>query len=248
MNKLWVIARKDIGEAFRSRSTYVFVLVMAVLAFSYFKSYTTFIDNLAAENASKEAIIEASRSFMNNIANALPMMYSIFVCSIFANYSVIMDKAKHNIESLMVTPVSLKQIWLGKSLAVTLPSFMVGIGMAILVYIVMNFGVVIPRTGSFIIPDVLTIVSALIIVPVLIFAIVAIVIYVQLVVSNPRIASLVFTAMFIMLLFGVNILGTMGISTNFAEIYLGIIVLCAIISFILSRSLTKEKVLLSSKG
>ncbi len=30
-------------------------------------------------------------------------------------------------------------------------------------------------------------------------------------------------------------------------IYLGVIVLCAAVSFILSRSLTKEKVLLSSK-
>jgi ABC-2 type transport system permease protein len=159
-----------------------------------------------------------------------------------------MDKAKHNIESLMVTPVSLKQIWMGKSLAVTLPSVMVGIGMALLVYIVMNFWVVIPRTGVFIIPDVLAIVSALIIVPVLIFAIVAIVIYVQLVVSNPRIANLVFTGMFLILLFGVNMLGILGISTNFAEIYLGIIALCVIVSFILSRSLTKEKVLLSSKG
>jgi ABC-2 type transport system permease protein len=248
MNKLWVIARKDIGEAFRSRSTYVFVLVMAVLAFSYFSTYTGLINNLIGENASKQIIIEASRSFMNNIANALPMMYSIFICSIFANYSVIMDKAKHNIESLMVTPVSLKQIWMGKSLAVTLPSIMVGIGVAVLAYVGMNFGFVIPQTGVFIVPDALAIVSALVFVPVLIFSIVAVVIYVQLVVSNPRIGNLVFTGIFLILLLGVNVLGGLGIEVNFGEIYSGVIVLCAVISFLLSRSLTKEKVLLSSKG
>jgi ABC-2 type transport system permease protein len=248
MNKLWVIARKDIGEAFRSRSTYVFVLIMALLAFSYYESYSLLINNLIGQGANSQTIFDASRSFLNNIANVLPMMYSIFVCTIFANYSVIMDKAKHNIESLMVTPISLNQIWFGKSLAVTLPSSIIGIGVAILAYIVMNFGLIIPHTGSFIVPDAFTIVSALIIVPILIFAIVTIVIYVQLVVSNPRIANLVFTGIFLILLFGVNALGGLGIGVNFGEIYLGTIALCAIISLILSRFLTKEKVLLSNKG
>jgi hypothetical protein len=69
-----------------------------------------------------------------------------------------------------------------------------------------------------------------------------------LVISNPRIANLVFTVIFLVLLFGANALGFLGITVNFALIYLGIIVLCIIISYFLSRSLTKEKVLLSSKG
>lgn len=248
MNKLWVIARKDIGEAFRSRSTYMFILIMAVLTFSYLSSYRALINSLDKQGASQQAIFSASRSFLNNIAYVLPMMYSIFVCSIFANYSVIVDKAKRNLESLMATPTSLTQIWLGKSLAVTLPSIMIGIGVAILAYIVMNFGFVMPRTGSFIVPDALAIFSSLIIVPILIFSIVVIVIYVQLTISNPRIANLVFTAMFLLLFFGVNALGGLGIGVNFSLIYVGIIVICAVISYFFSRSLTKEKVLLSSKG
>ena len=244
MKKSWIIARKDIGEAFRSRSTYLFILIMVVVTFSYVSSYSRHVGTLT----NQEDIENFSRDFLNSLAYILPMMYSIFVCSIFANYSVIMDKAKRNIESLMSTPVSVNQIWLGKSLAVTLPSIIVGISISILVYLVMNFGFVIPKTHSFIFPEAIAIVSALIVVPILVLCIVSIVIYVQLVIANPRIANLVFTAIFILLIFGVNALGGLGVSINyFPLIYLGVIVVCAGVCLILSRSLTKEKVLLSSK-
>ncbi len=244
MNKIWIIARKDIGEAFRSRSTYVFILVMLVLSLSYVSGYRAHVKTLS----SQQAIDDFSHSFLNGLAYMLPMMYSIFVCSIFANYSVIVDKAKRNIESLMATPVSMNQIWMGKSLAVTLPSIVIGISVSILGYFVMNFGFVIPNTHSFIFPGALAVISGIIIVPILVFSIVTIVINIQLVISNPRIANFVFTGIFVLLVLGVNALGGLGISVSFLPlIYLGVIVLCAGVSFVLSRSLTKEKVLLSSK-
>ena len=123
-NKLLVIARKDIGEAFRSRSTYVVILVMLVLTFSYISVYSEYVKSL---NNDQQSIRAYSRVFLNSLAYILPMMFSIFVCSVFANYAVIVDKAKRNLESLMATPVGIKQIWMGKSLAVTLPSIVIGI-------------------------------------------------------------------------------------------------------------------------
>jgi len=244
MNKIWIIARKDILEAFRSRSVYVFILVMVILTFSFVTSYSEQVKTLIGQ----QTINDFSRSFLNGLAYTLPMMYSIFVCSIFANYSVIVDKAKRNIESLMASPVSINQIWMGKSLAVTLPSVILGLTISILDYLIISYGFVLPHTHFFVIPDVVAIVSALLIVPILIFAIVAIVTDIQLVISNPRIDNFVFTVIFLILLFGVNALGGLGISISFTPVvYLGMIVLCAVISFILSRSLTREKVLLSSK-
>jgi len=129
-----------------------------------------------------------------------------------------------------------------------LPSIIIGITVAILVYIVMNFWFVIPQTGSFIFPEALAIVSTFIIVPILIFTIVTIVIDVQLVISNPRIANLVFTGIFLLLFFGVNILSSLNIPVGFGLVYAGLIVVGAIVSYLLSRSLTREKVILSSKG
>ncbi len=247
MHKLWVIARKDIREAFRSRSTYIYIVIMIVLSFSYLSSYNTLINSLARQNADLATKREASRIFLSSLAYTLPMMYSILVCTIFATYSVIVDKAKRNIESLMATPLSLKQIWLGKTLAVALPSVIIGLGVAILGYVIINVTRVVPATGNFITPDVLAVVSALILVPLLIFAVVSIVIYLQLVISNPRIANLAFTAIFLILFFGVNVLTSLGINVNFSLVYLGVIILCGGLSFLLSPSLSKERVLLSSK-
>jgi ABC-2 type transport system permease protein len=244
MNKLWIIAKKDIKEAFRSRSTYIFIVVIVILSFTFFSQYGRVVNGLT----NQQEIIDTSRSFLNGLAYLLPMIFSIFICSIFANYSVIVDKAKRNIESLMATPISIKQIWMGKSLAVMLPSAVIGITVSILDYLIMNFGFVMPKTGGFITLDALAIVAAIVIVPVLIFSIVAIVVYLQLVITNPRVASFVFTGIFLLLFFGTSALGNLGIAVNIALIYLGFIVVCAGIAYALSRSLTKEKVILSSKG
>ena len=244
MNKIWIIARKDIREAFRSRSTYVFIVVMMIVSLNYAQAYSSAVDTLS----SQQAIEDFSRKFISGLAYILPMMYSIFVCSIFATYSVVVDKAKRNIESLMATPISITQLWMGKSLAVTLPSVGVGIAVAVLAYVALNLGFVMPQTHTFIFPSILAILSAIIIVPMLIFAIVSIVIFIQLVIANPRIANLIFTGIFILLIVGVQTIGGLGVSFSlFPLVYLGIIAVCALIDFVLSRSLTKERVLLSSK-
>jgi ABC-2 type transport system permease protein len=244
MKKIWGIALKDVGEAFRSRSTYIFMVIMVIFTFSYISGYNRFVGTLN----SKQAIDDYSRSFLNSMTYVLPMMYAIFVCSIFATYSVIVDKAKRTIESILASPVSVKEVWMGKSLAVTLPSLVIGIIISILGYSIINLGFVMPKTGTFIVPDVLAIISAIIIVPLLVFAIVTVVINIQLIISNPRIANLVFTGIFILLVLSVNTLGVLGISINyFPLVYAGLIVICTLISLILARSLTTEKVILSSK-
>ena len=244
MNKIWVIARKDISEAFRSRSTYVIIIIMIILTISYISGYESNVKTLT----SQESIDIYSRGFLNNLAYIIPMMFSIFICSVFSNYAIIIDKAKRNIESLMATPVSVKQIWLGKSLAVTMPSVIIGYSIAVLSCLVMAIGFVMPKTKSFIFPSLLAILSALIMVPMLVFFIVCIVTYIQLIITNPRVASFVFTGIFILLLFGLNILGALGISVSYLPlIYLAITVICVIANYLLSFHLTKEKILLSSK-
>ncbi len=247
MNKLWVIARKDIREAFRSRSTYIYIAIMIVLSLTYLNSYNALLNGLARQNANSATMREASQIFLNSLTYTLPLMYSILVCTIFATYSVIVDKAKRNIESLMATPLSLKQIWLGKTLAVALPSVIIGLGVAILGYVIISVFRVVPATGNFVGPDVLAIFTALILTPLLIFAVVSVVIYLQLVIGNPRIANLAFTVIFLILFFGVSLLTGSGINVSFSLIYLAFIIVCGGISYLLSRSLSKEKVLLSSK-
>ena len=95
---------------------------------------------------------------------------------------------------------------------------------------------------------IIPVISALIIMPALLFVIVAIVTYIQLTITNPRIGNFVFSGVFILLMIGGETLLAENYSTNYlALVYLGVIVICAVIAYILSFSLTKERVLLSSK-
>jgi ABC-2 type transport system permease protein len=217
---------------------------MALISISYVSSFSAHVRALA----NQQTINDYSRVFLASLTYTLPMMYSIFVCSIFSNYSVVLDKAKRNIESLMATPISIRQIWVGKALAITLPSLVIGLAISIIAYIVISVGFVVPRTHFFVVPPALAIISAFIFIPLAIFSVVMIVTEIQLTVTNPRIASLVFTAIFILLVLSINVLGSLGLSVGFfALIYAGVIVLCGLIAYVLSHSLTKEKVLLSSK-
>jgi ABC-2 type transport system permease protein len=247
MNKIWIISRKDISDAFRSRSTYIILIVMIFLTISYISVYTGTVNSNSYKN-NMPAIDSYSRAYLNTLAYILPLMFSNFICSIFANYAVIVDKAKRNIESLMATPVSIKQIWMGKTLAVTLPSVGIGIGISIVSYLVLDLGFVMHYTHSFLYPGIIPVISALIIMPSLLFVIVAIVTYIQLTITNPRIGNFVFSGVFILLMIGGETLLAENISTNYlALVYLGVIAICAVIAYILSFSLTKERVLLSSK-
>jgi ABC-type Na+ efflux pump permease subunit len=144
------------------------------------------------------------------LINTLPLWYAVFICTVFAAYSVIVDKAKRNLESLMATRVSIKQIWMSKTLAVAFPSIVIALIETLLVYLVMSFWVIRPAVGSIIIPDPITIVTAVILAPAVIFIIAAIVIYFQLVIANPRIANFAFTGIFLLLFFGGSFLSGSG--------------------------------------
>jgi len=247
MRKIWIIARKDIREAFRTRSTYLYIIFLVVFSIIYISNYSTVISRLVAENPVRSILIQQSQEILNSMAAALPMMFSIWLCTIFATYAVVVEKAKRNLESLMAAPVSVNQIWIGKSLAVVLPSLAVGLIVAIVVYVAVNLVLIIPHTGRFIVPGPVALVTAFIIVPLLIFAVVSLVLYLQLVISNPRVANFAFIGIFFLLFFGVNALTQLGMGIDFSYIYGGVVVVCGIAAYFLSRSLTREKVLLSSK-
>jgi ABC-type Na+ efflux pump permease subunit len=124
---MWVIAKKDILESLRNRSVIFYVAILFFLMFSFFGGYGALVSRLTAANATQPEIIQANQSYLNSIASTLPLIGSLWICTIFATYAVIVEKAKRNIESLMAAPVSLNQIWMGKALAVTLPSAALGL-------------------------------------------------------------------------------------------------------------------------
>lgn len=246
MGKAFIIARKDIKEALRSKTTYFYVLFLFLISYPYFDGFRNVIGGLVKQGLSSVELRLAIQSFSNGIVSTLPLVLTMLFCSFLAGYSIIMDKAKRTLESLLATPLSLRQIWLGKSLAVALPGIAITLLILLLALLVLNLVFIIPIVGSFIIPSALSFVTGLIIIPAMAFLIVLAVSFLQLIMTNPRIANFAYIAVFL----GIYLVTITGLTASWdvSFIYLMVTVVLAVITLFLSRFLTKERVILSSKG
>jgi len=245
VKRVSVLVKKDIKELLSSRTTWGYLVLLVVLTFPYFDGAKSVLDKLSKDGASVETLSVATRQIIEGMFYSLPLVLIMLVCGVFTAYAVIMDKNKRTIESLLVTPVSLKQVWLAKSLAVAIPGVVIGVGVAVIAVLAIDIAVCAPVSG-FVVPGYSPLVSALVIIPILTFLIVMMVIALQLVMTNPRLASLIFTVIFM----GVYITTITGITTNwdYRLIYLGIIAVLVFLNYFISRFLTKERIILSSKG
>jgi ABC-2 type transport system permease protein len=186
-----------------------------------------------------------AQAMMNSVFSGLPLIIIMLVCSVLASYAVILDKTKRTIESLMATPLSLRQIWLAKSLAVAIPACIIGLVMTVLVTIVINIATFIPHVGI-IFPGIVSILTAVIMVPILTLIVVSIVTCLQLIITNPRLASLIFSLLFLLIFFP-SIASQIGLRIDYSILYLIIIAVMLAVNIFLSRFLTKERIVLSSK-
>ena len=230
----------------RSRTTYLYLVLAAFLSFPFFDGARTVISRLQQQSLAPDQLRLAIQGFMNVIFEALPLVLGMLICSVFATYAVTIDKNKRTLESLLATPLSLRQVWLGKSLAVALPSVIMALVVSLVVVLVVNVRLVAPVAGSYVMPSVLSWVAGLVIVPLLVFVGVCLVTLLQLIIVNPRIATFVFTGIFLAVYMGTITEATA--SWNFAFIFLVIAVFFAALVLFLARFLTKERVVLSSKG
>jgi len=169
----------------------------------------------------------------------------------FTSDPIIKEKANGNIESLLATPLSPKAIWMGKSLAIFLPGFAIGVVSSLIVLLAVNFAAIHPATGSFVLPAPVLF-TGFVANPLLFLGLTLIIILLALA-YNPDIGITLSMLLGWGLLIGMGaviLLGKINLASwwPFTLCYLaGAIVLGAVV-FYLSRLLTKEKIVLSSKG
>jgi ABC-2 type transport system permease protein len=246
MNIALAIAVKDIKEAFRNKSVYIYIVVLLFISYPYLDGLKNTLAHLTAQGSDNAALREASRSFLNITLCTLPMTLSMLFCTYLSAYALILEKAKRTIESLLSTPVSLRQVWIGKSVAVAAPSIVVAILVMVVSIFVLNMAVIIPETRRFVLPGILAAITGLLIVPVVVLGVVLVVSLLQLVMNNPRIGNLAFVAFFFG--FYMLLITEVSASWDFSLIYLAVIVLLVFANILLTRILTKERVILSSKA
>lgn len=246
MKMAWIIAAKDIREAFHNKAVYFYILILLFISFPNFEVLRSTLDRMAS-GSSTAAMETVARTSLSNLMYTLPFTLSMLFCTYLSAYAIILEKAKRTLESLLATPASLRQVWIGKSLAVTLPSIVVTYFVLVLNIVVLNFAIVVPRVGAFVFPGIVPLLVCLIAVPLVAFTVVCIVSILQLTMTSPRLANGVFMVVF----FAFYFTTISGVSANwdFSFIYLVILAGLVLIALLLTRLLLiKEKVVLSSKG
>ena len=187
---------------------------------------------------------------MGLIVYFIPLFVLISFIWAFASLPITKEKVNGNIESLLVTPLSPKAIWMGKGLAIFLPGFVIAVVSTLVVVLAVNFAAIIPATGIFFLPAPVLL-TGFLFNPLLFFGLLSFIVLFSLV-SNPETAI----APSFLLGFGLMIGVPLGVATgainlaswSFSLWYLaGAIVTWAVVCY-LSRLLTKENIVLSSKG
>ena len=244
MKKLAVIMKKDLRETFRTKAFYasigivVFVMVMIV------QGIGGGIGTLV-----KEGNTSAIQALIGTTAFMLSLMVMMLFCIYINAYTLTMEKIKRSIESLLCTPLSLKQICLGKTLALFLPSLILGWLFTFGCIAGINQFFIMPGLGEFIMPGAAPLVAILVVVPLIVFFLSLLVIALQLIITNIRWVNAALMGVIFAVGFGLSPILRFGpTSWSIVFVSLGIAAILALIAFLLFPRVTKEKIVLSSKG
>jgi len=141
-----VIMKKDLRETFRTRAFYVSVGIVIFIMIMLVQEVGVEIGTLA-----KQGNTSAVQTLLGTLALMLSLMLMMLFC-IYINAIPYYGEDKRSIESLLCTPLSLKQICLGKTLALFLPSLILGWLLTFGSIVGINQIYVVPSSGQFIMP------------------------------------------------------------------------------------------------
>jgi len=250
MSSIKAIVKKDLKDTLRSRAVYLSLGTAVVLLLVIWSGdLRDMAEGLVEKGVPSSQAAAALKPMINSIAVMLSFALTIFFGMYINGYAVVMEKMKRSLESLLCTPVGLRGIWLGKTLAVFVPSAALGVAITFLGLFGMNAAVIEPKLGAFIMPDGAPLVAALVGVPAVAFPLMLLVTGVQLILSNIRWVNIVFLALIFTVGFGLSqSLKLNSGSWGLVGVLFGIAALLALLSAFLARFLTPERVVLSSKG
>lgn len=248
MRSISIILDRDFRELRQSNAFRIIVIVSALITIAAAASISVVLHG-------KEWIGEAAAApglelITSLIVYFMPLLVLITFIWSFATLPITKEKVNGNIECLLATPLTPRALWMGKCLAVFLPSYVISVIAALVVLLAVNLFAINPAAGHFVLP-VPALLTGFIINPLLFFALLAFMVLFA-IVKNPEIA----TAPSFILGFGLMMGLPTGLATgavdpaswNFALWYLvGTAFVWVIVGFC-SRLLTRQNIILSDKG
>jgi len=255
MRQAMVIMRKDLRETLSTGAFYTYmalavVLVAVVGVRALGGVIGGQIDTLLEQGLAPAEVVSSVEPLVGTVLVMLSLQFMMLFCLAGSAHSLIMEKTKRSLESLLCTPLSLKQIHLGKSLAVFLPSLVLGLSLAFATVAGANQLFLAPKAGQSVMPGAASLVATLVAVPLILFFFVTMLVALQLIITkiqwiNAVLAGLVFVTI-VALNYGLFGFGFAPWSIFFAS--LAVAAVLALATVFLSRLVTKERIVLSSKG
>lgn len=252
MSKIGLVAKKDLKEILQSKGTY---LGLAMLLLIFLPSMIVFgqgIDWIEEELALGEFTKEEARTEAEEVL-ALTTIMLAFVsmmtfCLFFSGYSVLTEKLQRSLESLLATPLTLRELWVGKALAVFLPSALLGLGLTAVTLLIANEVFVHPALDFYVMLPTASLLVCVLSLPAIVFSLVCVTTLLQLILTNSRIVNVLYFVFIFGVAFGLTRTAITITSWNFTLISIAFIAVLAFLNVLLVQLLTTERVILSSKG
>jgi ABC-2 type transport system permease protein len=249
MNEILAVVKKDLREILRIKS--VLMGIGAAIFILYFL-ISIAGDNINAIMESEVMAVEPAGYIQAVIGGSLftvALVITFYFCFLINSYTLLIEKTKRSLESLLCTPLSLRQFMVAKAMAMFVPGMVFGLVLTAGAFCLVNIYVVSPEVGHWIYPGVAPLVAILIGIPPVILFLSILFYLLQLIMSNVRLIN----GIFMVLLMGTlnGLMFTLRLSTSaWLAVYtsLGAAVVLAVSVFFVSRLLTKERIILSSKG
>lgn len=250
MKGMLVVLRNDVRDIVRSKAFLIVAIVIGFVTVAAAVGIPIPLHSWLATEPAWEEVKPLLELFIGLAASYVPLIF-LFICTAtWATDPIAKEKARGPIESLLATPLTTRAVWLGKSLAIFLPAYVMGLATTLIVLLAMNLGAILPTTGHFVLPLPAAF-TAFLFLPLFMFALILVGIVFSLI-TNPIIGQTIIIFVGVVLM---QVVGQVGgrilwllTSWDYALYNLAGAALLGIIAFYLSRSLTKERIILSSKG
>jgi hypothetical protein len=248
MTRINIILTRDLNEL-KARKAFkwllVFFILIAIITMLLLSSIFFFLDRIEVE-VTKEMIA----TMLGNTICFFSIIPFITFIWIFTPAIMTKEKSNGNLETLLATPLTLFELWVGKGLAVFLPGFLISTGTTLLFIGGVNLASFITEYKEGVIFPLAALLTSIISNPLLFLSLCFCIIILSFI-KNTDVAILPSFLIGFGLLIGLPL----GIALNVIDLiswsftfyyFLSIILFCILI-FLISLTLTKEKVVLASK-
>lgn len=249
MNDILVFIIKDLRDILHNRAFFMMLAIAVFVIFVITSSIGEGLGSLSESASPETGIYESAQAIVGTVFLMLVFLVMLLVSLYMNAYTVLMEKTRRTLESLLCTPVRLKSLWLGKTLATFIPSLVLGLLFAAVTLVIMNTTTIEPEVGRWVAPGAASLVTTLAVLPVIVFLLSSLVVMLQLMLQNVRLIQTLFTALIFGSSFGLSYAFRLSTAEwHVVYIALGIAVVLGMVVWFLSGKLTKERIVLTSKG